>query len=157
MPKYIQFSLKFLINFAKRKSEYKILRLMDIISGTFSISQTAIFVIPLPNQLLGKKNFQGNGIETRLENQYFHYQVQKPSKTRETPALLESNCKSDNCKEEKEISICVKIDWRSKKGKRVINGFNVSFKEKVTASRMNEEQQTRINVSYGKHYIENMT
>lgn len=141
----------------QRKSEYKILRLMDIISGTFSISQTAIFVIPLPNQLLGKKNFQGNGIETRLENQYFHYQVQKPSKTRETPALLESNCKSDNCKEKKEISICVKIDWRSKKGKRVINGFNVSFKEKVTASRMNEEQQTRINVSYGKHYIENMT
>lgn len=129
---------------------------MDIISGTFSISQTAIFVIPLPNQLL-EKNFQGNGIETRLENQYFHYQVQKPSKTRETPALLESNCKSDNCKEEKEISICVKIDWRSKKGKRVINGFNVSFKEKVTASRMNEEQQTRINVSYGKRYIENMT
>lgn len=39
----------------QRKSEYKILRLMDIISGTFSISQTAIFVIPLPNQLLEKK------------------------------------------------------------------------------------------------------
>lgn len=49
----------------QRKSEYKILRLMDIISGTFSISQTAIFVIPLPNQLLEKKTFKE--IESRRD------------------------------------------------------------------------------------------
>lgn len=149
MPKYIQFSLKSSLTLQQRKSEYKILRLN--FWYIFNILDRN-FCYPASKSPTGKKNFQGNGIETRLENQYFHYQVQKPSKTIETPALLESNCKSDN-----EISICVKIDWRSKKGKRVINGFNVSFKEKVTASRMNEEQQTRINVSYGKHYIENMT
>lgn len=155
MPKYIQFSLKSSLTLQQRKSEYKILRLN--FWYIFNILDSN-FCYPASKSTTGKKkNFQGNGIETRLENQYFHYQVQKPSKTRETPALLESNCKSDNCKEEKEISICNKIDWRSKKGKRVINGFNVSFKEKVTASRMNEEQQTRINVSYGKRYIENMT
>lgn len=46
MPKYIQFSLKSPLTLQQRKSEYKILRLMDIISGTFSI---------FPNQLLEKK------------------------------------------------------------------------------------------------------
>lgn len=53
------------------------------------------------------------------------------SKIREIFVLLELNCKLDNCKEKKEILICVKIYWCFKKGKWVINGFNVLFKEKV--------------------------